>query len=370
VRATVDGLATPHPLGHLLPGLYHDDDLAQRFTSALDVLLAPVLATLDSSDAYVDPRLAPLDFVEWLAEWVGVELDASWPEERQRTLVARAADLYSWRGTVRGVTEAVAIYTGVEPEISETGGTAWTGTPPPAGQLPGSPSGLLLVRVRVAPDEPIDAGRLDRLVAAAKPAHIAHRVEIIEDEGMRPRALPPEPPPLPPVPDDVPTDLDGGDWPGDDGITITSARGIPPAVVPGTAPEPGPAADPATAGGADAEPGPGGTASDTGPPPRPQPQAPPVFPASAEPDRPSAPNERPDTARPDGPPAPPTPPAPPRPRRSAPPPGPPAPPRQPPAGPPPPRRHGSGGSSPPGRPAPQGGDPAGEHDDSPDDGQD
>jgi phage tail-like protein len=350
VRATVDGLATPHPLGHLLPGLYHDDDLAQRFTSALDVVLAPVLATLDSSDAYVDPRLAPLDFVEWLAEWVGVELDASWPEARQRTLVARAADLYSWRGTVRGVTEAVAIYTGVEPEVSETGGTAWTGTPPPAGQLPGSPSGLLLVRVRVAPDEPIDAGRLDRLVAAAKPAHIAHRVEIIEDERMRPRALPPEPPPLPPVPDDIPSDLDAGGWPGDDeddGITITSARGIPPAIVPGTEPEPG------------AEPRP-----DTGT----ESEAPPVLPASAEPDRPT-PRARPDAGRSDDTP-PPAPRTPPGPRPSAPPPGPPAPPRRPPAGPPPPpRRSGSGGSSPPRGPAPRRG-PADGRGDRPDDGQD
>lgn len=338
MRATVDGLATPHPLGHLLPGLYHDDDLAQRFTSALDVVLAPVLATLDSSDAYVDPRLAPLDFVEWLAEWVGVELDASWPEERQRTLVARAADLYSWRGTVRGVTEAVAIYTGVEPEISETGGTAWTGTPPPAGALPGSPSGLLLVRVRVAPDEPIDAGRLDRLVGAAKPAHIAHRVEIIEDERMRPRALPPEPPSPLPVPDDVPADLDAGDWPGgedDDGITITSARGIPPAIVPGTAP------------GTDADTGPGpGTGGDTSTDPGPDP-----GPNVGDAETPSSP--------------PPPPRTPPRPQRSAPPSVPPAPSRRPPSGPPPPPRPpGGSGTTPPGpsAPPPDGGAPEGDHD--------
>jgi phage tail-like protein len=216
----------------MLPGLYHDNDLAQRFTGALDTVLAPVLATLDSSDAYVDPRLAPLDFVEWLAEWVGVELDASWPESRQRALVARAGELYAWRGTVRGVTEAVAIYTGVEPEVSETGGTAWTGTAPPAGRLPGSPAGLLLVRVRVPPGEPIDAGRLDRLVAAAKPAHIAHKVEIVEDRRLRPSVeAVPEAPALP-VPDEG-LDLDG-DWAtgDDDGITVTSARGIPPTVVP------------------------------------------------------------------------------------------------------------------------------------------
>jgi phage tail-like protein len=244
VRGTIEDLATPHPLGYLLPGLYHDNDIAQRFTGALDVVLAPVLGTLDSSDAYVDPRLAPLDFVEWLAEWVGVELDASWPEGRQRALVHRAAELFAWRGTVRGVAEAVAIYTGAIPEILESGATAWTGTPPPTGELPGSPAGGLIVRVRVPAGEGqnIDLGRLDRLVEAAKPAHIAHRVEIHElapvapapvrrarASGARkaveraPDAAPPaEPPAEAPATPATPTaqpgrDLDG-EWPEDHGI--------------------------------------------------------------------------------------------------------------------------------------------------------
>lgn len=235
MRGTIEELATPHPLGFLLPAMYHDNDIAQRFTGALDVVLAPVLATLDSSDAYVDPRLAPLDFVEWLADWVGVELDASWPEERQRALVARAADLFAWRGTVRGVAEAVAIYTGVVPEILETGATAWTGTPPPTGELPGSPAGQLVVRVRVAPGaaESIDLGRLDRLVEAAKPAHIAHRVEVHETaapavprraRGARKAAAEPGPEaidPAPPAPElpagELPPDLDG-EWPEDHAV--------------------------------------------------------------------------------------------------------------------------------------------------------
>ena len=220
MRGTVDDLATPHPLGHLLPALYHDNDIAQRFTGALDVVLAPVLATLDSSHAYVDPLLAPLDFVDWLAEWVGVELGASWPEDRQRALVARAADLFAWRGTVRGVSEAVAIYTGVVPEVLESGATAWTGTPRRR-SAPGAPAGELVVRVTVPPGEAgaIDPARLDRLVAAAKPAHIAHRVEIYRGGPAAPapvgaaggaRSRPD------PEATGTPTDLDG-DWPAEGG---------------------------------------------------------------------------------------------------------------------------------------------------------
>jgi phage tail-like protein len=225
MRGTIEDLATPHPLGFLLPALYHDNDIAQRFTAALDVVLAPVLATLDSSDAYVDPRLAPIDFVSWLAEWVGVDLDGSWPEARQRALVARAADLFAWRGTVRGVAEAVAIYAGVIPEVLETGATAWTGTAPPAGALPGSPAGQLVVRVRVPPGEAenIDLARLDRLVEAAKPTHIAHRVEIHEvaqpavprrRAGGARKAVEPPPEPLPVAAGDLRADLDD-EWPED-----------------------------------------------------------------------------------------------------------------------------------------------------------
>ena len=81
-RRSVPELATPHPLGELLPGLYLDDDLVQRWTAGLDEVLAPVFLTLDSLDAYFDSRLAPIDFVGWLAGWVDAELDERWPARR------------------------------------------------------------------------------------------------------------------------------------------------------------------------------------------------------------------------------------------------------------------------------------------------
>ena len=181
-RGTVDGLATPHPMGRLLPGLFQDDDLVQRFVGGLDEVLAPVVGVLDSGDAYVDPWLTPPDFLAWLAQWVGVELDRSWPEERQRAYVAQAADLYAWRGTAHGLARLVEVTTGVRPEIRETGGCGWTGSPAPAGSLPGSVAPALVVRLR-APAGTIDADRLDRLVAAAKPAHVPHRIELLPEAG-------------------------------------------------------------------------------------------------------------------------------------------------------------------------------------------
>ncbi|MGW2847530.1 hypothetical protein ACWC5G_21895, partial [Streptomyces sp. NPDC001274] len=65
-RAAVPGLPSRYPIGGLLPALYADDDLAQRFTAGLDTVLAPVLSTLDNLPAYFDPALAPADFLPWL----------------------------------------------------------------------------------------------------------------------------------------------------------------------------------------------------------------------------------------------------------------------------------------------------------------
>lgn len=176
-RGTVDSLASAHPMGHGLPALYHEDEFAQRLTAALDVVVAPIYSVLDNLPAYLDPAIAPLDFVEFLARWVGVELDETWPEARQRQLVGDAVRLYRWRGTRRGLREVVQLYTGVEPEIEDSGGVAWS--PVPGGALPGSADPSLLVRVRVPDITAVNVARLEALVAAAKPAHVPHRVEVV-----------------------------------------------------------------------------------------------------------------------------------------------------------------------------------------------
>lgn len=176
MRGHVGGSASPHPMGLALPAVFHADDLAQRFTSGLDELVAPLVSTLDCFDAYLDPRLAPADFVSWLAGWVGLVLDENWPLDRQRVLVASAVELYRWRGTRRGISEHVELYTGVAPEIEESGGAAWS--PVPGGDAPGDARPTLTVRVVVDDPAAVDAVRLDRLVAAAKPAHVSHRVEV------------------------------------------------------------------------------------------------------------------------------------------------------------------------------------------------
>ncbi|MBV9026716.1 MAG: phage tail protein, partial [Streptomycetaceae bacterium] len=47
MRGSVDGLGSSAPLGMMLPAVFADDDLAQRFVAGLDDVLAPILAVLD-----------------------------------------------------------------------------------------------------------------------------------------------------------------------------------------------------------------------------------------------------------------------------------------------------------------------------------
>jgi phage tail-like protein len=178
MRGPIEGLDSPHPLVAALPGLFQEDDFAQRFTSALDAVLAPVFCTLDNLEAYFDPRLAPRDFVVWLAAWVGLTLDENWPVERQRALIADAAQLYRWQGTARGLAAHVALYTGAEPEVVDSGGCTWSATP--GGSLPGTAEPRVTVRVRVPDPSTVDRRRIDAIVATAKPAHVIHEIEVLQ----------------------------------------------------------------------------------------------------------------------------------------------------------------------------------------------
>ena len=177
MRGVVEGLGTPFPLIGALPGVYHEDGFAVRLLSAFDEMLAPVVATLDNLDAYLDPTLAPGDFVTWLAGLVGFPLGDMWPEERARELVTRASEIHRWRGTVRGLRLLLSAYLGFEPDITENGGTSWSAKP--GAPMPGDPKPALLVRIRPRRGQPVSTGMVEALIEAAKPVHVPHRLEVV-----------------------------------------------------------------------------------------------------------------------------------------------------------------------------------------------
>ncbi|MEV0191561.1 phage tail protein [Kitasatospora purpeofusca] len=194
-RAAVPGLPSRHPIGEQLPALYADDDFAQRFTAGLDTVLAPVFTTLDNLPSYFDPRLAPADFLTWLATWVGGTDDPRWPTALRREAVAGAVELHRWSGTRRGLVEALRLVLGVSAEVTGDGGAAWSSTA--GGALPPAPADEVLVRVWPRPggaaaavdpahgvneaDEvnEVDADRVRALVRSLCPVHTVCRVEVL-----------------------------------------------------------------------------------------------------------------------------------------------------------------------------------------------
>jgi phage tail-like protein len=173
VRGSVDGLGTPFPLAGGVPGVLLGVGALGDLLAALDEVLAPVLATLDSLDAYLDPRLTPPDFLDWLAGWLAVDVDAGWSTDRTRAVLRQVPDLLRWRGTPRGVVAAVRVFAGVTAEVTDNGGVGWSRSP--GGVPPGTGTPLLVVRVPRGADQ----RAVEAAVRAAKPAHVPHRVELV-----------------------------------------------------------------------------------------------------------------------------------------------------------------------------------------------
>jgi len=177
MRAALANLPTPHPIGERLPSVYLEDEFTRQFTSALDEVLAPVFVTLDCFAGYLDPWLAPPDFLDWLATWVALRIDESWPEDQRRQLVANAVELHRWRGTRRGLAAHARLLTGGEVEVLDSGGC--TASDHPDGPLPGSAPSRVLLRVRVADPASVDQRQLQAVITEAVPAHVRVDVEVV-----------------------------------------------------------------------------------------------------------------------------------------------------------------------------------------------
>lgn len=181
-RGLTPGVASRHALVDTLPAMLQEDEFLRRFTAAIDDVFTPFFATLDSLDSYVNPRLAPADFLDWIAGWVGLELDPRWSEGVRRRVTSSAAALHEARGTANGLRDELALLTGGEVDIDEPGGVAWSAVP--GGCLPPARPHRVVVRVRCGDPDLVDpAGparrRLEASARAAVPAHLPVTVEVL-----------------------------------------------------------------------------------------------------------------------------------------------------------------------------------------------
>jgi phage tail-like protein len=144
-----------------LPAIYRDDIFLGRFLCIMENILKPIEGTIDNIAGYFDPYLTPEGFLPWLASWVGLTQDESWPLERRREMVRHAAELYRWRSTRRGLSDHLRIYAGVSPIIQDN-------------IAPNTFAVTLLVEDPATVDETI----VRAIIEAHRPAHTTYRLEI------------------------------------------------------------------------------------------------------------------------------------------------------------------------------------------------
>ncbi|HEY4238220.1 MAG TPA: phage tail protein [Kofleriaceae bacterium] len=107
-----------------LPAIYRRSDatgrnLVRDLCFVFEHMFDSVEANLTDNWRFYDPHVSPMDFLDWLAGWSAFTMDLDWPEAEKRALVKRAVDLYRIRGTKRGLSLFLRLFTGHEPEIAE-----------------------------------------------------------------------------------------------------------------------------------------------------------------------------------------------------------------------------------------------------------
>lgn len=163
-----------------LPAIYRDDKFVGQFLLIFEGILKPIENTVDNLPAYFDPLMVPEPLLPWLASWAALTLDPTWPLERRRELVRRAAELYRWRGTRRGLSEYLKIYTGTTPEISEyiPGMRLGPETKLGINTLLGSSGEGHHFTVTLELDETSNLDIVRAIIEAQKPAHTAYSLQV------------------------------------------------------------------------------------------------------------------------------------------------------------------------------------------------
>lgn len=155
-----------------LPSFLGGNEFLGRFLLIFEQILTPLDRQIDQLYQYFDPRLAPPDFLPWLASWLGLVLDERWPEGQRRELIRAAVELYEWRGTRHGLSEFLRLYTGFTPEIIEPG----VGKGAKADQ-----AHRFVVRIKSSEPDKLDRALLMSIIDLEKPAHAGYKLEVVRD---------------------------------------------------------------------------------------------------------------------------------------------------------------------------------------------
>lgn len=162
-----DWLVSQLPVGML------DDSFFFRFVSLFQEEAGTYLDAIDSLEHFIDPCVAPLPMLRFLAGWLGLEpLPSTTDEANCRQLVLRASRLRWWRGTRAGLARLLELYTGQSVEVTEQGIT---------GRIDHDQALSSKVSIRMTSTGHLSQDGLLRLVLDEVPAHADLEVVVGEN---------------------------------------------------------------------------------------------------------------------------------------------------------------------------------------------
>ena len=186
-----------------LPAIYRRSDavgrnLVRDLCFVFEHMFDSIDRNLVDGWRFYDPHVAPMEFLDWLSGWTAFTLDLDWPEAQKRALVKRAVDLYRIRGTKRGLTLFLKLFTGHEPEIRENEwpfkGFRVEGEEAEAGARIALDSVVLppmdlahcfVVKMPIRFDDvtPEMVIRIHHIIQLEKPAHTHYYLQFAEEKG-------------------------------------------------------------------------------------------------------------------------------------------------------------------------------------------
>ena len=135
---------------------------------------------------YFDPKITPIEFLEWLSGWVALSLRTDLNDDQRRDFIANAVPLYRLRGTKPGLAKLIPIYTALPPVIDEVNTSFQIGVHSTIGVdtvLDGGAPHFFKATVRLPTPHPEERKRMKEVVTAIidleKPAHTQYKLEVV-----------------------------------------------------------------------------------------------------------------------------------------------------------------------------------------------
>lgn len=100
-------------LDEYLPRIYSEDPRSaaflERFLAITEGMFTSLEDRIANAQMLWDLRTAPDDGLAWLMSWLGVTATPDWDARRRRIFLDHATEIFTWRGTRRGLVQAVRL---------------------------------------------------------------------------------------------------------------------------------------------------------------------------------------------------------------------------------------------------------------------